>query len=248
MLSVSLEVSMGTEDTNNDYQQQYSTGASRIIEEPSPFWPQYIISLFFRPSSFFSTQLALGKYPYVIIVTWCYGISNIIERIDNELFREEMGNARIVWDEIGLPITESWINFWVLVLVTGAVSALFIWWIGGWWYGLRLRWSGAREPDQKLARLLFVYSSFVYTGPSVLLVLVSTLLYENYLQAYSSDSLYPSLLIVFPFWSIITSYKGVHTLFKVSTWMSLIWFLILPFLYYMLILGIFTFLFLSQSG
>jgi hypothetical protein len=36
---------------------------------PSPFWPQHLIDLFVRPTRFFVGHLALGRTPYVVLVT-----------------------------------------------------------------------------------------------------------------------------------------------------------------------------------
>jgi hypothetical protein len=49
-----------------------------IQPELSPPWPQNLVDLLIRPRKFFSGQLALGKTPYVVFVTWCYGVSSAI--------------------------------------------------------------------------------------------------------------------------------------------------------------------------
>lgn len=60
------------------------------------------------------------------------------------------------------------------------------------------------------------------------LVLVSTIAYPNYAEAYSSGELYSLLIAVFPLWSIVSSYVGVRALFQVSEWKARVWFLVLP--------------------
>jgi hypothetical protein len=150
-----------------------------IEPERSPLWPQNLVDLFIRPARFFSSQLALGKAPYFVFVTWCYGASNAIDRVDRELMRAEFGRPRPLWDHLGPFITESWLGFWTWILFAGALGGLGLWWIGGWWYRLRLRWSGAHEPDKRLARLVLVYSSFVHAGPLIVLALFQTLAYPT---------------------------------------------------------------------
>jgi len=76
-------------------------------------------------------------------------------------------------------VIDSWAGFWVLLLVSGAFSGVIAWWLGGWWFALRLRWSGATDPDRRLARLVMVYSAFVFSGPVVFASLVRTLAFEN---------------------------------------------------------------------
>jgi hypothetical protein len=199
--------------------------------------------LFVRPGKFFSSQLALGRTPYAVLVTWCYGISSAIDRVDTELMRAELGRARPAWEELAPHVAESWLGFWGWVLASGAFGGLLLWWIGGWWYRTRTRWSGASNPDRHLSRLVFVYSSFVFAGPAVAFVLLQTLLYPNYAAAYASDEGFSLLLLVFPFWSISTSYIGVTTLFDVSIWKARVWFVFLPLLAYLAVFGLLAALF-----
>ncbi len=199
-----------------------------IAGAPSPLWPQHLVDLFFRPARFFSGNLALGKTPYLYLVTLFYGMASWIDRIDERMVRAEISGSRAGWRQIAPLITESWLNFWVLVLIGGAVGGLFLYWIGGWWYIVRLKWSDAADPDTRLARLLYIYSSFVYAAPAVLLVVIQTFLYPHYQAAYDADEWYSVSLLVFPFWSIWTSYRGVRSLFPVNLAKARVWFLILP--------------------
>lgn len=242
------EQRIGPDETQKVSQQSKAHSTSAIEPKPSPFWPQHLVDLFISPRKFFSGQLSLGKTPYVILVTWCYGISHTIDRINRELFRVELGNPRSSWEQFGPMITESWFGFWKWVLMSGAIGGIFIWWIGGWWYRIRLKWSGDNEPDKRASRLVFVYSSFVMSGPTVAFALAYTVAYSNYLQAYSSNDFFSLLLPVFLFWSIITSYIGARTVFNVSQWKALIWFAILPCLFYIILLGLTTMLLAFLGG
>ncbi len=221
-----------------------------ITAGTSPLWPQHLIDLFLRPRSFFSGQLALGSTPYVVLVTWCYGISNAIDRIDTEIVRAELGRPRPFWDQMAPYIVDSWQGFWLWVLGSGAFGGLLLWWIGGWWYRVRIRWSGVPDPDKRMARLLFVYSSFVIAGPAVLWTVLQTLLYPNYAVAYAADEWFWLALLVFAFWSIGTSYIGVRTLFPVTASRALAWFVVLPIAAYVMVFGLVATLigFLGQSA
>ncbi len=209
-----------------------------VVPASSPFWPEHLVDLFVRPSRFFSGQLALGRTPYVLLVTWAYGVANAIDRIDTELMRAELGRSRPGWEEMGPLIAGSWLGFWVWALTFGAFAGAGLWWIGGWWYRVRLRWSGATAPDKRLSRLLYVYSAFVTAGPTVLLALVQTLSFANYQSAYASQDPWTVLFLVFPFWSIVTGYLGVRTLFDVRAGAARLWFLVLPFALYVVLFGL----------
>jgi Yip1 domain len=65
-----------------------------IEPQSSPLWPQDLIDIFIRPGKFFSSQLALGKTPYILLVTWCFGMAEIMHHIDQNILRAEMGRSR----------------------------------------------------------------------------------------------------------------------------------------------------------
>jgi hypothetical protein len=205
-----------------------------------PIWQELVIELFFKPRRFFADQVTLWKTRYVIAVCWVTGVSGSIDRISQELLeadlKGELGSASAI------EFVSPWPNYWGIVLVLGALSGFFQWWIGGWWYGVRLGWSGAKDADPRLARLVYIYASFVYAAPLVICTLAETAAFGNAIEAYQSESLWPLLTIVFLFWSLATSYSGVTTLFEVSRWKARMWFLILPAILYLLLVGAFAML------
>ena len=203
---------------------------------PSPFWPQHLVDLFLRPTRFFTDQLALGRTPYVLLVTWALGISSAVDRIDSRIMRAELRGDDATRQAIE-SLVGTWPRMWALVLVLGVIGGALYWWIGGWWCRVRLRWSGARSPDKRLARLLLIYSSFVFAGPAVLALVGQTLLYPNYLVAYQSEVVFSSAVMLMVFWSLFTTYRGALALFPVSRGRARFWFVALPALFYFLILG-----------
>jgi len=217
---------------------QSATPAVASLIHPGASPMRHLIDLFIRPRRFFSSQLALGKTPYVLFVTLCFGMAEAISRIDMEMMRAELGQPRPGWQVLGPLVTESWVGFWLWVLFVGAIGAALIWWIGGWWYRVRLKWCGAQNPDKRLTRLVYVYASFVYAAPSVTLPLAWTLIYPNYAVAYSAGDLFSALFLIFPFWSLIASYVGARTVFEVSRWKARVWFLLLPALFYLVVMGV----------
>lgn len=204
--------------------------------EPSPFWPQHLVDLFVRPTRFFTENLALGKTPYVLLVTWALGMSATLDRIDTRILQAELrGDARQM--EMLQTLLGDWLGFWAFVAVMGAIGGALYWWIGGWWCKLRLRFSGATDPDPKLARLLLIYSSFVYAGPTILGLVAITFLYPSYFAAYGEEMAFSFVVIVTLFWSIGTIYKGARALFDVHRGRTLVWFVVLPALFYFLLMG-----------
>ena len=212
-------------------------------EGPSPLWPRHLVDLFLRPRRFFTDQLALGKTPYAVLVAWCYGVSTSIDRLDQELLRAQLGKPRPGWESLAPYVVDWWPGFWLFVLATGALSGLLIWWFGGWWFALRVRWCGVANPDRRLARLVMVYSAFVHSAPNIIAAVIDGFFFASYSTALSADESYSLILIVFPFWSSFVSYTGVRTLYGVSGWRTRWWFLILPWLFYVVVLGVVAALF-----
>ncbi|MFC1895484.1 hypothetical protein ACFL0Q_02325 [Thermodesulfobacteriota bacterium] len=205
---------------------------------PSPLLPQHLIDLFIRPHRFFSGQLALGNIPHAVLIAWCYGASTGINKIEQNLLRAEIGRPRPGWDQLAPYLVDWWPGFWAYLLVFGALSGLMLWWLGGWWFSVRLRWSGAINPERRMARLVMVYSAFVHAGPTVAAALVYTAFFDNYAEAFSYDEPFSLILLIFPFWSVAASFTGVRSVFGVSGWRPRLWFLVLPILVYIVSLGV----------
>jgi hypothetical protein len=145
-----------------------------------------------------------------------------------------MGQRR----EVVVPVVESWSSYWAICAVGGAVAACLFYVLGGWWYRLRIRWSGAVNPDASLSRRVYILASMVYAFPTVLLGMVYSAIYPTPLAAAWESPLWADLgVIVFLFWSVYTSYRGVRSLFDVDRWKARGWFLILPTVFYLIALG-----------
>jgi hypothetical protein len=212
-----------------------------------PFSGAGLLHLFFRPKQFFTSGLAIGKMPYVLLVTWCVGISSSIDRIDSQYLKATYKGGPLL-EFMEEYLGESWFYYWGYVLVAGALNGLVIWWLGGWWYRKRLKWSSCIDPSKKLSRLVLIYSSFVSAGPAVVTALIASRIFSSYIDAAASESMLTLLLLAFPFWSVVVSYRGATNLFEVSLARARLWFLILPSLTYVFLLGLVAVLFSYLEG
>ena len=225
---------------NNDKEPAVSTPQiNPLINKHPPIWQELVIELFFRPRKFFADLSILTQKKYVIAVTWIFGISNTMDRIDKEMLKTDL-HARSVNESFISFVTDSWLNYWAFVLASGAIGAIFLWWIGGWWYRKRLNWCGDQEADHRLTRVVYIYASFVVAAPALIITLIQTGMYDNYAQAYASEDIWPIIFLIFPFWSLVTSYIGIRTVFDVSKWKARVWFIILPGLLYLTAFGLLT--------
>jgi len=199
--------------------------------------PADVVWLFFRPRRFFADVDLDHRWWYMSALA-LGGITATSGRVDEGIIRAELGQSRPGWEEVSPLFLDSWVTLWLFLFVGAAVYAPFFWYLGGWWYKVRLRWSGAEAPDPRDARLVMVSAALVAALPSVLLLIGQTLMFSNYGEAWASEELLSVVLIVFPFWSVYASYRGVRTRFEVSKWRGRTWFLFLPALVYMFLLGL----------
>ena len=93
-------------------------------------------------------------------------------------------------------------------------------------------WSGAKNPDHLISHLLYVYTSLVVAGPTIPFAFLWTLLLPSYRYGLIVNRKYFLVLLIFHFWSILTSYVGVITLFELQRWKARIWFLAFPLDFY----------------
>lgn len=195
------------------------------------------MQLFARPRQFFRAGYSLDHRPSLLLVLLCIGINYASGRIDQNIIRSELGHSRPGWDQLSPLIVGSWFGFWSAIVLLGVLGAVGAWYIGGWWYRVRLRWSGDPHADPKQARLVYSYASFVYALPVAVLLVLQTILYRSYAEAWYADSLGSLLIVVFPFLSCWVSYRGVRSSFCVRSTPAKLWFLVLPAAAYAISLG-----------
>jgi hypothetical protein len=191
--------------------------------------------LFFRPTEYFQS-VPLDRGHAWLFAAWISGISSVINRIDQRLLRSDLGSGRT--SNVMAPIVDSWPAFWGFVLAFGVIWAAWNWWIGGWWYRVRLRWCGATDADPRQSRLVYTFASFVLCMPAVAYAVVLSAAYSSYRIAWESDPIWNLGLLVFIFWSVVTSWHGVLAVFPVRRAPALWWFAVLPACLYVALLGV----------
>lgn len=197
------------------------------------FFLKNIHLLFFKPSLFFKNLDTLD-FPLLFQVSfWLIGMSNVVERIDQKLMKFDLGTATSSNRMMQEAMSGGWLTFFLVVIGIGALGAFFVWLIGGWFYNLRLSWSGAGEFDRHKGRLVYALSGLVYVVPHLTLIMISTAFYPDYITYFNADEYWSSIIIIFPFWSVFVSYKGLRANFNVVKWKALIWFVILPSIFYL---------------
>lgn len=201
-----------------------------------------LIDLFISPGKFFESTVKIGNKVHLFVATLVFGIATAIDRFDMDILQERLGSTR------GLAVFgETWLEFWIAVAIIGIISSFFIWTLGGWWYKTRLLFSGEKDPDILAVRQVYIYSSFVYAAPLFLVTLIQSMFYNNYFEAAEQDNILVIIVMIFLFGSLITSYIGARKIFNVIKWKALVWFIILPAIFYLVLIGAFAIIFQLQA-
>ena len=184
--------------------------------EPSP--RRWFPDLYLRPDEYFKSVLSSGQtFPFLVM--WPCGIATILDRAQ---MASVLGRPAVLRGLLG-----SWFALWTAAIIMGALSGILVWFIGGWWFRMRLRFSGARNADPLSARLVYIHAFSSGAIPSIVRVLILVPRYSSVYQALSDDSFILTSLVL-PFWSIYLAYRGAVGSFEVRRTPARIWFLILP--------------------
>lgn len=198
-----------------------------VDESPrSPNYALWLYYLYFRPVKFFREFVVEHLWFTTAVAALLYGMSGAIGRLHSSMMRGSV-SSRTQW------AFQSWGTYFTVAITAGIFGACIYFLLGGWWYRVRLLWSGAENPDRTLARRVYVYASTVHALPVVLSAVWEATQYASPTAAFNAPAMVWSyVLMIMPFWSTIVSYIGVRTVFKVRGFRPTLWFLILPMLVY----------------
>jgi hypothetical protein len=165
---------------------------------------------------------------WVLSAAWIFGMVLAFDRVDQLIFWAEIGSMEESSGTLGQLLADSWWYYWGFVFLAGAFLGLLAWLVGGWWYWLRVYWSGDPEPSIPHSRAVYLSASLVVALPSILFKVAETVIFDNYMAAWSGRGMWSSVLMILPFWSYVVSFSGVRAVFDAKRWAALLWFLILP--------------------
>ncbi len=220
--------------------------APGAIQPEGMHWSMWLVHLYLRPKQFFETFALRSVPPLTVLTSWLFGMGGVIDRIETRVLLSHRQ------EEVYAAIRSSWGIYWAVVVVLGALGGAFFYGVGGWWYKVRVRWSGAAEPDMPLVRRVYIYSAQTWAVPALFYALWETHRFDSPVaaaQATDIASLVGAWAVVLAvYWSVYVSYRGVRTVFPVRLWLARLWFGILPTVVYTLALvGVTTLFFLRSE-
>ncbi|WP_431050446.1 YIP1 family protein [Roseateles sp. L2-2] len=200
---------------------------------PSPLSPRAVFELYFKPRTFFGDIGRLSRGVEFLLAVYLIGAVSVMEKLDDRLARALIAGKGVPTDTFTTQLLNSWWYYWGVALGSGILAAAIAWLVAGWFYRVRLKWSGAVDVDPTLARRVWAFQSLVYVLPILVITVVQTAMYPNYLDAWSADELITAFVpLVVVFWGCWTSYVGATTVFQLERPKAQVWFLILPALLY----------------
>ena len=194
-----------------------------------------LTQLFLRPKLFFSDFKMLNRES-TYIFTYIAAMYVFMDRMDSQLIKTEAltGGSLEKYDWL----IHTWIKYWGFTAIASIFIAFFVWFVYGWWYEMRLKWSGVENESSLLIKQVNAMQICVVAIPVVLITLVQTFIYENYEAAFVAPEIYSGLIILFfLIYSCWVSYVAVRTVFNANRF-ALFWFFIMPLLFYVGVIAV----------
>jgi len=162
--------------------------------------------------------------PYLYLLIWFFGIGSAADKLTGSL-----------------QDYTSWGEIWVIVILIGIFTGALGYYIGGWFYNVRIGWSKGKR-DINMSRNINLFTSLPISLTSILMLLLNQLSYgEDYLNYYYSDASAVDVVFFFVFvtaiiYTIRLSYKAVRETMHVEKKRAIGWFIVAPTILYTLII------------
>lgn len=204
------------------------------------FWSK----LTFAPKRFFLENYRDRQTPYFALAIIVFSLAAGIERVDQTLVKQiAKGNGPAVQQMIG-----TWPAYVAAVAFSGALAGAFYYLFGGWFYNVRIGWAGG-EKNADRAKFLYLYSCFLPSLVGILFKLIEIATNpESPMEAILSDEglsalLFGLIAIASLYGSVYISYRGVRETTTASRGKARVWFLILPAIFYTMLIGLVAIIF-----
>lgn len=169
-----------------------------------------VVDLILRPERFFLERSPLAGGTLLLAIA----VSGI-------------GNAADGMDGMAGQVAKTWGLYWAIVAGLAVLVTPMRWFVGRWWLGKRLQWSGAGVVvggDAQVVRQIFIWSELVFAVPTLVFTLACMMFHSSPLV---ESPLAISLLFAFV-WSEIVIYRASRAMFTLSPWRARLWLLGFP--------------------
>lgn len=204
------------------------------VDEPEDTFLRSIHRLFFDPGAYFARIVTPRKQISLYLLAFIYSLANAIDR-------DSISGIQ------GRPLAASWAEHWGAILAVASVGMFIVLWLGGMWYGYRLRLCGIDIADRALVKKVYLSAAQIYAIPAIVMAAISTVVFKNPAAAALGEPLWLVWVgLFFAVWSYWGSYVGVRTVFRVRRGPAAWLFLILPVAFLAVVTG--TAIWLARAG
>lgn len=198
-----------------------ATTSSQVPKTDKVNFFQYFKECFTNFSKFAKEHLTIASPKYLILAIWVFGMGNAIDRITSS-------------------DSSSWSEVWAIVIFGGILSGALGYYIGGWFYHVRVGWSkGSSTIDT--ARNIYTFSSLPIAVVAIGSLIFNQMAYgSDYFNTYNTDAssvdmIFGLLSLAAIAYSIYISYKATRDVTKAEKGRAIWWFIVAPAIFYILI-------------
>lgn len=181
----------------------------------------YFKECFTNFSKFAKENLVTSNPKYLLLAIWVFGIGNAADRLTS--------SNSSTWGEV-----------WAIAIFGGILAGAIAYYIGGWFYHVRVGWSkGTGTIDT--SRNIYTFSSLPIAVVGIGTLFFNHLAYgSDYFDTYYSDAssvdlIFGLLAIAAIGYSIYISYRAVREVMNVQKGRAIWWFVVAPAIVYVLI-------------
>jgi hypothetical protein len=187
----------------------------------SLFDPDTLIDAVTAPNEFFREPFRL-RDSSIYVGGYIVGAAAVIDRLGFSASNRDSVSG------IAQATAGSWTSYWMYVLFAAMISGPIAWFIRGWWFHVRVDWSGGNS-DLDECRRIWLMGEVFYALPLIILSVITTLSFPS--PAEISDSVEIIFLLTVPVyvWSCWMNYRGASVRYGLSGVRPLIFLLGFPF-------------------
>jgi len=208
-------------DTESISVDNTSTKVSSEADKKNGFIEYF--KLCFTNFSDFSKKYLTTKNPkYLLFTIWIVGIGTAMDRI--------IGSSSDY---------SSWGEGWAIALFGGILSGAIAYYIAGWFYNVRIKWSKGKD-DLDTSRHIYIFASLPIALSTILSFLFNQMAYgDEYFYSYDAttvDVIFLFVFIVALFISIRMGYKAAREVMGADKGRAIGWFIVAPTIFYVLVI------------
>ncbi len=184
------------------------------------FFP-YFKECFTNFSKFAKDNLVTANPKYLLLAIWVLGIGSAIDRLSSS-------------------DSSSWGEVWAIAIFGGILAGAIAYYIGGWFYHVRVGWSKGTGAINT-SRNIYTFSSLPISVVAIGSLVFNQMAYgSDYFDSYYSDAssvdvIFALLSLIAIAYSIYISYRAVRDVMNTEKGRSIWWFVVAPAIFYVLI-------------